>query len=108
MIHQGGLCLALFDSKAWLFPHSDMSSGLVTSFRPACVIHIHPPYLISTWTASYDEDVLLDSELYEPDPRGLGQVLDEAKQKAAAIRGHPSLSKYVADACLICFKLIRC
>ena len=40
----------------------------------------------------YDEDVLLESELYEPDPRDPGQVLNDTKQKAAAVRG--TLSKY--------------
>lgn len=31
----------------------------------------------------YDEDVLLESELYEPDPRDPAQVLSDAKQKQA-------------------------
>ncbi|GJE93006.1 arp2/3 complex subunit [Phanerochaete sordida] len=39
----------------------------------------------------YDEDVLLDSELYEADPRDPAQVLDDTKQKATAVRS--SLSK---------------
>jgi actin related protein 2/3 complex, subunit 5 len=39
----------------------------------------------------YDEDVLLESELYDADPRDPSQVLDEAKQRAAAVRS--SLSK---------------
>ncbi|KAH9921651.1 arp2/3 complex subunit [Fomitopsis serialis] len=34
----------------------------------------------------YDEDVLLESELCEPDPRDPAQVLNDAKQKAAAVR----------------------
>ncbi|KAI0689021.1 arp2/3 complex subunit [Cytidiella melzeri] len=38
----------------------------------------------------YDEDVLLDSELCEPDPRDPAQILNETKQKAAAIRGQLS------------------
>lgn len=41
----------------------------------------------------YDEDVLLDSELYEADPRDPAQALNDVKQKAAAVRG--SLAKYV-------------
>lgn len=41
----------------------------------------------------YDEDVLLDSELYEADPRDPAQALNDVKQKAASVRG--SLSKYV-------------
>jgi hypothetical protein len=41
----------------------------------------------------YDEDVLLDSELYEPDPREPAQVLEEAKQKSGSVRSF--LSKYV-------------
>ncbi|KAH9856158.1 arp2/3 complex subunit [Lenzites betulinus] len=39
----------------------------------------------------YDEDVLLDSELYETDSRDPAQALSDVKQKAAAVRG--SLSK---------------
>ncbi|KAA1466820.1 arp2/3 complex subunit [Dentipellis sp. KUC8613] len=40
---------------------------------------------------AYDEDVLLESELYEPDPRDPAQVIEEAKAKAVAVRS--SLSK---------------
>ena len=40
----------------------------------------------------YDEDVLLDEELYDQDPRDPTQVLDDAKQKAAAVR--TALSRY--------------
>ncbi|KAI0819822.1 arp2/3 complex subunit [Trametes gibbosa] len=39
----------------------------------------------------YDEDVLLDSELYETDARDPAQALSDVRQKAAAVRG--SLSK---------------
>ncbi|KAG9025626.1 hypothetical protein FS842_005212 [Serendipita sp. 407] len=35
----------------------------------------------------YDEDKLLEEELYEPDPRDPETVLAEAKQKAAGVRG---------------------
>ncbi|KAG0699625.1 actin-related protein 2/3 complex subunit 5 [Suillus ampliporus] len=35
---------------------------------------------------AYDEDVLLESELCEPDPREPAQVLSDAKQKQAAVR----------------------
>ena len=35
---------------------------------------------------AYDEDVLLESELYEPDPRDPATVLNDAKQKANAVR----------------------
>ena len=41
----------------------------------------------------YDEDVFLDSELYESDPRDPSTVLSDAKQKASGIRGF--LAKYV-------------
>ncbi|KAH9936908.1 arp2/3 complex subunit [Amylocystis lapponica] len=34
----------------------------------------------------YDEDVLLESELYEPEPRDPAQVLNDAKQKASVVR----------------------
>ena len=40
---------------------------------------------------AYDEDVLLATELYEPDPRGPDQVIEDAKAKAASVRS--SLSK---------------
>ncbi|EMD32759.1 hypothetical protein CERSUDRAFT_99136 [Gelatoporia subvermispora B] len=39
----------------------------------------------------YDEDVILESELYEPDPRDPAQVMDDVKQKASAVRS--SLAK---------------
>ncbi|GJJ09377.1 hypothetical protein Clacol_003599 [Clathrus columnatus] len=38
----------------------------------------------------YDEDVLLDSELYDPDPRSADQILSDAKQKQATVRTHLS------------------
>ena len=41
----------------------------------------------------YEEDVLLDGELYDTDPRDPSQALNDVKQNAAAVRG--SLSKYV-------------
>lgn len=40
---------------------------------------------------AYDEDTLLESELYEPDPRDPGMVLNDAKQKQTAVRS--SLSR---------------
>jgi len=42
---------------------------------------------------AFDEDVLLESELYDPDPRDPAQIIEETKAKAGAVRG--SLSKYV-------------
>ena len=48
----------------------------------------------------YEEDVLLEGELYEPDPRDPAQVLNDTKQKGSAVRG--SLSKYVCLLCSIC------
>lgn len=47
---------------------------------------------------AFDEDVLLESELYEPDPRDPSQVLEEAKAKSVAVRS--SLSKCVLTICL--------
>lgn len=44
---------------------------------------------------AYDEDVLQESELYDADPRDPAEVLDEAKQRQAAVR--TSLAKWVAD-----------
>ena len=35
---------------------------------------------------AYDEDVLLETELYDPDPRGPHQVIEDAKTKAASVR----------------------
>lgn len=40
---------------------------------------------------AFDEDVLLESELYEADPRDPSQVIEESRAKAVAVRG--SLSK---------------
>lgn len=34
----------------------------------------------------YDEDVLLESELYDADPRDPAQVMADAKSKAATVR----------------------
>ena len=41
----------------------------------------------------YDEDVLQDSELYEADPRGPAEVLEDAKQRQTAVRSF--LARYV-------------
>ncbi|CAA7262687.1 unnamed protein product [Cyclocybe aegerita] len=35
----------------------------------------------------YDEDVLQDSELYDADPRDPAEVLEDARQRAGAVRG---------------------
>jgi len=35
----------------------------------------------------YDEDVLLESELVEPDPRDPGTILSDAKSKSSQVRG---------------------
>ena len=40
---------------------------------------------------AYDEDVLVETELYDPDPRDPLQVLNDTKQKASAVRS--ALSK---------------
>jgi actin related protein 2/3 complex, subunit 5 len=42
----------------------------------------------------YDEDVLQESELYEPDPRDPSQVISDVKQNSAKIRS--SLAKCVS------------
>lgn len=39
----------------------------------------------------YDEDVLVETELYDADPRDPAQVLNDTKQKATAVRS--ALSK---------------
>ena len=39
----------------------------------------------------YDEDALVETELYDADPRGPAQVLNDVKQKATAVRS--ALSK---------------
>ena len=41
----------------------------------------------------YDEDILLDSELYEADPRDPTEVLDDAKQRQIAVRSF--LARYM-------------
>ena len=41
----------------------------------------------------YDEDALVETELYDADPRDPVQVLNDAKQKATAVRS--ALSKCV-------------
>jgi len=40
---------------------------------------------------AYDEDVLLETELYDPDPREPRQVIEDTKAKATAVRS--SLAK---------------
>ncbi|KAG6336739.1 hypothetical protein ID866_2344 [Astraeus odoratus] len=40
---------------------------------------------------AFDEDILQESELYDPDPRQPAQVLSDARQKQSAVRS--SLSK---------------
>ena len=35
---------------------------------------------------AYDEDVLLETELYNSDPRGPQQIIEDAKAKAASVR----------------------
>ena len=35
---------------------------------------------------AYDEDVLLETELYDPDPRGPQQASEDAKARAASVR----------------------
>jgi len=44
---------------------------------------------------AYDEDVLVETELYDADPRDPARVLNDAKQKATAVRS--ALSKYPAQ-----------
>ena len=39
---------------------------------------------------AFDEDVLLESDLVEPDPRDPGQVLADVKGKNSALRGYIS------------------
>ena len=49
----------------------------------------------------FDEDVLHESELYEADPRDPYEVLEEAKQRQAAVR--TSLARcvsFIAACCL--------
>ena len=36
---------------------------------------------------AYDEDVILPSDLYDPDPRGPDGVLADAKRKSGDVRG---------------------
>jgi actin related protein 2/3 complex subunit 5 len=52
---------------------------------------------------AYDEDVLQETELYDPDPREPAQVLSDTKQKQLAVRStlnkHVSLSPRRVRAC---------
>ena len=67
------------------------------------VLHIRLDVLLSTVAMDtnfrkididqYEEDVLLDSELYDTDPRDPAQALNDVKQNAAVVRS--SLAKYV-------------
>jgi actin related protein 2/3 complex, subunit 5 len=40
---------------------------------------------------AFDEDTVMESELYEPDPRDSGTVLNDARQKQTSVRS--SLSR---------------
>lgn len=48
----------------------------------------------------YDEDVLHESELYEADPRDPAEVLEDAKQRQAAVRS--SLAKCAFSVGFLC------
>lgn len=48
---------------------------------------------------AFDEDVLLPSDLYDPDPRGPDAVTQQASQKAGEARG-------LVSKCVICFTYI--
>lgn len=43
----------------------------------------------------YDEDQLVEEELYEPDPRDPATVLADAKQKASGVRGALAKCVYI-------------
>ncbi|TFK81180.1 arp2/3 complex 16 kDa subunit [Polyporus arcularius HHB13444] len=49
----------------------------------------------------YDEDALLDTELYESDPRDPTQALSDTKQNAAAVRSSLSKNDYVGALTLV-------
>lgn len=49
----------------------------------------------------YDEDVLVETELYEADPRDPAQALSDAKQKGGAVRS--ALAKYASNNILTAF-----
>ena len=51
----------------------------------------------------YDEDVLQDSELYEADPRGPVEVLENAKQRQIAVRSF--LARSHLNVCVLNVKL---
>ncbi len=48
---------------------------------------------------AYDEDTLLETELYDPDPRDPATVLNDAKQKTNAVRS--ALAKQVRSSLLV-------
>jgi hypothetical protein len=49
----------------------------------------------------YDEDVLLDTELYEPDPRDPAQALADAKQKQAVVRSTLAKYSHISRLCIM-------
>ncbi|KAI1795403.1 arp2/3 complex 16 kDa subunit [Ganoderma leucocontextum] len=49
----------------------------------------------------YDEDALLDGELYDSDPRDPAQALDDTRQNAAAVRSSLSRNDYVGALTLV-------
>lgn len=60
---------------------------------------------------AYDEDVLQETELYDPDPREPAQVLSDAKQKQLAVRSalnklRLSLFHPPFFACRLCFRCL--
>ncbi|KAI0702769.1 arp2/3 complex 16 kDa subunit [Earliella scabrosa] len=49
----------------------------------------------------YDEDALLDSELYDVDPRDPAQALNDTKQNAAAVRSSLAKNDFVGALTLV-------
>lgn len=51
---------------------------------------------------AYDEDVLQETELYDPDPREPAQVLNDAKQKQLAVRSALNKCVHLAVPSSVC------
>lgn len=82
-------------------PHNDvtiyhrplhLSSTKPASF-PLSTLFSASQYIMSDYAFrkididALDEDVLLPSDLYDPDPRGPDGVLEDAKRRSAEVRG---------------------
>lgn len=73
----------------WLSSHIAKEHEMITAYQ-SYITYIFVPHMDTSFRKididQYDEDVLLESELYDADPRDPAQVLADAKAKATAVR----------------------